>query len=498
LSKRLINYSFLIVAAALIVFEGFLISRGNWAGDFWEHSAVVRELSHHLTHPNNPIINSDLPHAFFSPYAVLVAIFCKISHFDSVAGLGLFAYLNLILLLFGIHFFCKNLFKENANRIATLSLIFILFFWGAAPFLWSGFYHIFILNKILPYPSTFAFALSLIAIGSIDSEDISIKKIIGLSFLYTIVLITHPPTAIFLTVMLLSICFYRKIKIGKGLLIIGAGALISLAWPYFNILDLLMDKNQDFANDSKRLYIGIGDSIHHYWPALLCIPAFLFIKKDRIILFFIVTIIALKLIYSVGFAFHFYAVSRVVSYIMVLSYILIAYFIFKLKEENITFFKPYVAVIALTFITSLFMNAESFKELSAQTKKKERFPWADYAALPLNGVTDHDLVLADEYSNYFIPSFGGKVLASHTPVYWLPDHPARRDAVRIFFEPDSNDSVRLEILKTWQPDFIFIDTPRVHLKPATIQFLKSRSTSVSLFNNFYIMKLNKQSLSLPW
>jgi len=45
-----------------------------WVEDFWEHSAVVRELSTHLLHPKHPQLLLDAPHPFYSPYAVMVAL----------------------------------------------------------------------------------------------------------------------------------------------------------------------------------------------------------------------------------------------------------------------------------------------------------------------------------------------------------------------------------------------------------------------------------------
>src|SRR5689334_7882344 len=58
------------VITILCITEIGLIINGDWAGDFWEHCAVLRELIRDPVNPTHPIISSSLPHAFFSPYLV--------------------------------------------------------------------------------------------------------------------------------------------------------------------------------------------------------------------------------------------------------------------------------------------------------------------------------------------------------------------------------------------------------------------------------------------
>ena len=130
MSKKLLKNSYIIFAIGIIVFELFHISKGRWSGDFWEHSAVVNELSKNLLHPKNPILNSNISHAFYSPYAIIVALFSKITSLNSMQSLAFFSVFNLILFLIVFLKFCKALFKKNASSLATISLIFILFFLG--------------------------------------------------------------------------------------------------------------------------------------------------------------------------------------------------------------------------------------------------------------------------------------------------------------------------------------------------------------------------------
>ena len=104
--------SYLILVIFLVIFETFHITKGHWQGDFFEHSAVVNELSKNLLHPNNPIIKSNTSHAFFSPYSILVASFSKVTDLNSINSLAYFAYFNLIFFLYSLYFF-QNLFLKK-------------------------------------------------------------------------------------------------------------------------------------------------------------------------------------------------------------------------------------------------------------------------------------------------------------------------------------------------------------------------------------------------
>jgi hypothetical protein len=129
----LYHYPFFIASSILFLFEAVKISRNEWGGDFWTHSAVVHEFSFHLLHPKNPIIKSDIPHAFYSPYSLLVASFAALTRIDTIPTLEIFAYLNLAFFLVSFYFFSKSIFKERHQLLACASLVLMLLFWGADP-----------------------------------------------------------------------------------------------------------------------------------------------------------------------------------------------------------------------------------------------------------------------------------------------------------------------------------------------------------------------------
>ncbi|MGZ8538394.1 MAG: hypothetical protein ACXWV9_09050, partial [Flavisolibacter sp.] len=132
--------AFLLLALLLLVFETIHIAIGYWSGDFWQHSAVVTELSKNLLHPRNPMIDADTPHAFYSPYSLLVAKFSQLTQTGPINALAFFAFFNLVFFLWSFHYFCRSIFKEQAQPIAALSLFLILFLSGTV-LPWSGFFN---------------------------------------------------------------------------------------------------------------------------------------------------------------------------------------------------------------------------------------------------------------------------------------------------------------------------------------------------------------------
>ena len=89
----------------------------QWIGDFWEHSAVVRELATHILHPKHPQLLSDAPHAFYTPYTVMVALLARTLRLSAVTALSIMGLFNLLLFFLGLRLFVRSIALKH--RIAT-------------------------------------------------------------------------------------------------------------------------------------------------------------------------------------------------------------------------------------------------------------------------------------------------------------------------------------------------------------------------------------------
>ena len=474
------NYSFFIIAILLFIIEAINILKGNWQSDFWEHSAVVKELSEDLWSPSNPFFRSDIPHPFFSPYAVFVAAFARITHLNSIQALGWMAFFNLIFFLFSFYKFCLSLFKEKASIVGTIGLIFMLFFWGKGPFGWSGFYHFMALHQVLPYPSTFAIALTFFILSILIKDQHASylnQKTIGIVLLNTIVLLVHPNTALFLFTVIISLnfCFSNysiKYTIIRSIVLILPAILLSFLWPYFSMIDLLFGNNEDFQLASKKLYRG---GVRVNWPFLLLIPGIFLIKKDKIISFFLLSLSLMIGIFFLGYLIRVYTVSRLISGIMMFAQLLMAYFIvISFFQKNKMLNKAYVCFIIACFSVTLFINR---KLINDSLHIPYGHFYKDYNFLRQLVNTD-DVVLSDRGSSSGIPSFNGKVISNDKPVYWISDIKERREAMRTFFTKENPDSIRKIVIDKYKPDYILLDHSRLDLQPLTIQWIRSLGEAV--------------------
>lgn len=491
-SFRILNrYSFLIVSAGLFLVELFNILKGQWSGDFWNHVAVVKALANDPVYPDNPIIQGHQPHPFYSPYALIAALVSKVSGIRVMDVLAVFGMLNLLLFLFSLHRFCKFTCSNRYNSTATLALTLILFFWGADAPRWSGFYHIMVLHLTLPYPSTFTMGLSLLVLSQLaKNEKQNRGMMLLLIFLMVIIWITHPTTAIFLFAVIpcLYFCFWNN-TIRKSLLkaavLIAPPVLLSLTWPYFSMLDLLTGNNEDFHKESYRLYQGIWK---HYWPALLFLPAIFLLRNDRTIRFLCASLLLMVFLYSAGYFLKAYGLSRLISNITMFAQIGMAYVLTRNYRKKIVY-SSYVVIVCICFCLCMYLNRRKIYAV-ANVFKEERIYYNRFEALNTL-VQREEVILSHPVPNMYIPAYRGKVLATNYPLYWVDDHAERRKAVWQFFDEKQADSIRLNILLQYRPDYILIDYAYTAFQPGTLQLLRSLGEIVYSENYLELIRLRK-------
>ena len=475
----LYHYPFFIASAILFLFEAAKIARNEWGGDFWTHSAVVHELSFHLLHPKNPIIRSDTPHAFYSPYSLLVASFASLAHINSIHALEMFAFFNLALFLVSFYLFTRLIFKEHHQLLACTSLLLMLLFWGANPPGWSGFYNLIVLKDVLPYPSTFSMSLSFFVLSILSGRPfLNFFQSVLVIILNSVILISHPTTFVFL--FLGTIALYRsfhalsiQVTLARTAVLMLPSLLLCLLWPYFNIIDLFTRDNAIFHQESKVLYQGIAEKV---WPAVAMLPALIFFKKDRIINFLSLSIGIMLLVYVAGDATGKYGLSRLLSPMMIYGDLLISYFLFYLFKKNTKLFKGYLLFCLAALILCVYINRALLTETLTLLKPTRTHYYSRYAFLQ-KIVDRYDLILSDTSSNQYIPTFSGKVIAFKSPLYWVTDINERKAYVSSFFNPSTSDTLRQIIINKYQPDYLLIDQA-FGLRDSTLLWLKRKGRAV--------------------
>ena len=465
---------YFVVAFFLILFESIKIGKAAWIGDFWTHAAVVKELSQRLFSPHNPIINAPVAHAFYSPYAVLVASVARAFRLTPIQALTVFAYINLLLFVLCFGLFCRAMHKNNYPFFGGLALIFILFLWGSNPPYWSGFYHFAGLHLALPYPSTFALSLSFLALRFLANNlSLSRPKAVGVIILLAVIFITHPTTAVFLFLSIgtLYLAFFNlalKDAFFKAAILVLPALLLCLAWPYFNVVDLLFGDSSDFSNDSKELYDNV---LQQGWPALLALPAIFFYKKDKVMRFFSMTVMVMLFVFLCSYGAKMYGFARLWSNAIMFAQLMVAYMLAGAIENKKVAATVYASVVAISLAACLLLNWANIKNMLNIRLPKPSLDYDGYRFLE-KAVPAGAVILSDMKSNLFIPLSGAKVIATRYPLYWVPDLNVRREAVLSFFNPRTSDSVRYLILDKYTPDYILVDQSKHFISDSSLTWLR--------------------------
>jgi hypothetical protein len=459
LTSWLMKYRFAILC--LLVFGVMCLHTRNqqWGGDFWEHSAVVRELATHILHPMHPELLLDAPHADYSPYTFVVALLARMLHSDAITALSIMGLVNLGLLFLGLRLFVFSIAPLHRSTTAFYTLVLTLFCWGYSPWYYSGFFHLGVLGYVLPYPSTFATALTLIALGTNRLRMESKKHIwlIPIFLIAVIVLISHPITFIFLAVGIISQSCSEKSSVLSEIALIGSllslAFLVAIFWPYFPILKLFMGETGFYDESNRIMYQQVVSRI---WPSLLGVPLVIASMRSNWRRPEVLMLVILSGIYAFGAISGKYSYGRVISYIVLLLHVTIAENLSMLeyRRRNANRFQlltvPVIIMVLLLFLSMRPLGGTLWRALPTRPSTYE-----SYLFLP-QFTRQYDVVLSDIESSWIVPAFGGKVVATALPLAFVPDQDVRRADLNRFFNGETLHEEREQIIQKYKANYLLL------------------------------------------
>jgi hypothetical protein len=463
-SPRRDRLRLLAVALGALVLCTVYVWRGDVSSDFWEHAAVVRELSVRPFSPRHPLFAVDATHAYFSPYLLTVALAARATGATAMSALAVTGLVNLVFLILAFRRFLVRLLPEG-EAVAPYALLFAFFLWGKNPWMWSGFLHIAMLGYNVPYPSTPAAAAMFLSFALLlDAMDRrQLLGYLGIAVLLAFCLTTHPPTAIVLVVGLAALFLARRNDrpLITGLPLAGAvaaGVAGAVAWPYYSVVQLFVAQPPEFHDWSGVFYQNVLSQI---WPALVALPVLLWRlrrnRRDPLVLFAAL----LGVIYAIGGLTGKYGLGRVIAYIAVLAQVALGVAVATWESRlgpRRAWLAPACTLIALL---GLF---EYTRPALPRLRRYERPLWYTVDSI-LKPVHPGEVVLADSRTSYMVPVLtGGYVVAWRHPVYWIPDHAERRVAQDRFFTP-ATDAERRAVIARYQVRWILLNRREVHLTP---------------------------------
>ncbi|MFC1565419.1 hypothetical protein ACFL4B_00555 [Candidatus Neomarinimicrobiota bacterium] len=487
------NNRYLLISIILFAIMIMHSLYGLWSGDFWEYSAVVRELSTHPLHPLHPLFIVNNSHPFFSPYLLLVALLARVGSLTSVDGLVIAGVFNLIFFLVSLRMFINCIFKKHHDAISFYSLIFILFMWSAQAWSWSGFFHFKILAFDLPYPSTFSIAsiFFIFALYYQNLQSMSKVKYI-LSIIFTaMVFLTHPTTGIvaFIGIISISLHHYKSIgfkAVASGLFLLLTAVFLVFLWPYYSFFELIKHNNHEFNAVSYTFY----KNILLIWPTLIltpfALPIFISRFKNNRFDVLILMLFSTVSVYLVGFIFKEFGIGRIISFIAIFIQIALAAQLAHLEiaktiGKSWSAFPTILYVIVIISFNPANKTVLSRAHLGVQGK---RYDYSGYNILK-NNVKQYDVILSDLSTSWIIPTFGGKVIASQHPAHWIDDHNVRRQDLERFFSKEIKYSDKIAIIHHYQADYIFINRNMVENYQSYYDF----GNIVSEDKNFILIKI---------
>jgi hypothetical protein len=462
---------YILLSLVIVALMSGHILNGQWVGDFWLHSAVIRELATHPFGPLHPILLVDKPYPLYTLWSLGVGLLSNLFDIGPVTILSVLAWVHLVLLLIGLRWFVLLVTKqENA---AFYALIFALVLWGEKPWQWSGFLHLNVLGDVLPYPSTFGMALALFALCFAIKFFSCEKKIwlFLLSCAAVIVALTHLVAVAFLYIGLVAFVISRTEapKFGKRLFLLFFLIMLSLAaavaWPYYPVFG--------WTDNAHVWHAGMYEKVlPRIFPALIGVPVLVYRfysnYRDFLVLFFS----GLLLVYFYGALSEHWNYGRLIAPLVLVLQVAAAdgaaRIERKLRQAHLNRWQIGLVItgLGLLLLVSL-QNMESGIRRSIPTGFASKKIQSGQILLAQADITysflshhvdQYDVVLADENSNSFVLTYGGKIVdppSDKEP--FIDDGAARRLAVKQFFSPSTSIEERRKIIAKYRATHLLID-----------------------------------------
>jgi hypothetical protein len=366
-------------------------------------------------------------------------------------------------------------------------------------FPWSGFYQYNTIGLSLSNPSTFVFGISCILIYCAYAWRTEAKAwqalLIGVGT--TVVILTHPTTALFLLTAMGAICVEALATLKRGaplrpIIAIGTAVVLAipltLAWPYFSILALVTKADPDFDRQSLALYASFAEEPLGFVPFIVAAP---FIVSGGLARFrhqpldrLCVTFGSLCLIYIMGLVFDKMGVGRVLSQIHMLSCLFVADGL-----ESLLFgrrARPLIGILASAMILMGVvlinrMNAEPLR-LAWRALAGKEAPWSQLMFLQRYVGPDEIILVNTEIGN-MVAAFAGRVIASDRPLHWVADAQQRRQAISSVLDANTPHEQRCRALAAYQADFVLM-TPK---EKESLTALKNLGTTIYEDGNYSLI-----------
>lgn len=462
--------------AVVVVLVAILIARQRpWVADFWLHAATIDRLSADLWHPGNPVVAEQTGSPYYTPYTWLLGLIAHLTGLSGIDILTLWAPVNVALLLWGIHAFSKRFSPSPWAPVVLLPVMLLL--WGQIPLGWSGFMTLFGLPLIMAYPSTFAFALTLLLwsmlLRLLDDAELRGRRgwlwSGGFAALAVLVVLSHQFTGVLAALGSLAILIGRLRGIDRRLvLMLGtallAGVALVLIWPFYDMGDLL--GSVAILDSEHTLLYASWRPLYLY--AIVAIP-FLALRfwRDRLDPLVLMALIGGVIVIYGWWSGHF-AWGRVIPLVIFAGQAAAAFEVVQWPAwryspaalGRIALAGALLVACALGLSVQggnlLYVAPPSTWPARLVSATSPTPPPADFSWLTEHARRGDVVATIDQTALRTIPAYGFNVVAPAWPDPLLPDEARRRTDQQVILDPATDPSARRSLLARYQVKWILL------------------------------------------
>jgi hypothetical protein len=463
---------YLLLSGAVVVLLLQHAWTDAWLGDFWIYVATVEELKADPWHPGHPLFGGDGSFAFLSPYTWALGVLGRVTGLPAFEILVLQGLVNLVLFLAALYAFVSSWLRRPTA--AFYALLFVLFLWGPHPWVFSSFFHLRSLAFVVPYPSTLAAALALASLAGFrwavarDSRSWVVFVVPVGAFLW----ITHPVNGIFHGLGVLACSLESRRTPAHWLTLavaVVAGPALALLWPLFPVGDLWFHQVDLVHRGNDAMY---DHPLPRVAPALAGVP-FLFVRlrrnpRDPLA----ILALALGLLVIFGGLSGASSYGRLLSHTVLMLQVVLADVAATLEARVGE--RPGGAIARPAFAAAVVALLVGLGWPGAVKPTLQESWRGDPLWLGFLGryVSRQDVVLTDPETCWYVPSFGGKVVAYPMALPFAPDHATRMRAVERFFERGVSTDERREILRRYRVSYLLVPVSPADERQARVEELR--------------------------
>jgi len=461
--------------------------------DTWHHVAVLRELMAAPFNPENPHIPTNEPSRYFTPLNVFAAILGNLFGLSPYSLFGLLGAANCFAFVIGCWVFARRYYVMRWSPIALL--LSLLFVWGLQRG-HTGLHNYATFLTSAAYPATIVFVLGLfqwtLAISAVADQKNRGIRLIALMGVTTLTLITHQLSGVITGVIAASLAaFYSRAAIRPKMMTLAAmvlGALLTLTWPYFNIIDVLTSTSDPRWTSSNKAIVARPTAFLLGAPALI---GFLGFRKEENAwryelllpaIFFSLIYLFLEIQGNV-IAHRVFPAAVLVGQLGVVWFVL-EYFSTDRRSPNTR--KTIAAALCLVCFASV--SDATIRRLHDLKVRAANGPLRETAGSMAEAIGPGSIAFATENIVFPLQSTGVRVVSIPRPEPVAPSLAARQAATDRFFDSHTSEAERRKLISRWQATHAVFTT--TDLQAATIDDLRKLGSHTRFSNTVEVVTFN--------